>query len=222
MHKRAGESKTAAELLGVPAIAQSGRERIVDLAIELFYRHGFNAVGIDRIVDEAGVTKTTFYKHFDSKEDLMEQAVRKRDRWESQAWARAVSEIAGDDPRARFLAFFDVLHRWFTAPDFLGCMFINAAAEFPNPNDPVHRAAADYKRQTRDHFRDLAKRAGAGDAETFADHYTLLLEGTLILRQVHGRDDAAAVARPLVERLVDQYIPAAPTNEATSHRPAVK
>jgi AcrR family transcriptional regulator len=217
MQKRASD-KTAAELLGVPVLAPSGRERIVDIAIELFYRHGFNAVGVDRILDEAGVTKTTFYKHFESKEDLMEQAVRKRDRWEGEAWARAIREIGGDDPRAQLLALFDVLHKWFNEPDFRGCMFISAAAEFPNPNDPVHQAAAEYKRQTRDRFRDLARSAGSSDPETFADHYTLLLEGTLILRQVHDRNDAAAVARPLVERLIEHYVPSLVIREAASRR----
>jgi AcrR family transcriptional regulator len=206
MQKRASD-KTAAELLGVPVLAPSGRERIVDIAIELFYRHGFNAVGVDRILDEAGVTKTTFYKHFESKEDLMEQAVRKRDRWEGEAWARACREIGGDDPRAQLLALFDVLHKWFNEPDFRGCIFINTAAEFPNPHDPVHKAAAEHKRQTRDAIRDMAKRAGTQDAETFADQYTLLLEGTLIMRQIHGRNDAATMARSLAERLIDQHMP---------------
>ena len=199
--------KSAAELLGVPTIAKAGRERIIDIAIDLFYRHGFNAVGLDRILAEAGVTKTTFYKHFQSKEDLMEQAVRKRDRWEAEAWGRAVKELAGDDPRAQLLALFDVMHKWFNEPDFRGCIFINTASEFPNPHDPVHQAAAEYKRKTRTHFRDLAQRAGAQDVETFADLYTLLVEGTLILRQVHDRNDAAQVARTMAQQLVDRFIP---------------
>jgi AcrR family transcriptional regulator len=129
------------------------------------------------VLAEAGVTKTTFYKHFESKEELMEQAVRKRDRWEAEAWGRAIRELAGDDPRGQLLALFDVLHKWFNEPDFRGCIFINTASEFPNPHDPVHRAAAEYKHKTRAHFRDLAKRAGAEDAETFADQFTLLIEG---------------------------------------------
>lgn len=202
-----GRAKTAAELLGVPTPAKSGRERLIDQAIDLFYQHGFNAVGLDQILDAVGVTKTTFYKHFESKDDLMVAAVLRRDEWERQAWARAIRERAGDDPRAQFLALFDVLHDWFNAPDFRGCIFINTAAEFPNPHDPVHQAAADYKRRTRDGFRDMAKAAGATDAETFADHFAILIEGTLILRQVHGRDDAAGIAKKMAEQLIDQYVP---------------
>src|SRR5262245_64637670 len=101
--------KTAAELLGVPTIAATGRERLIDKAIDLFYTHGFNAVGIDRIIDAAGVTKTTLYKHFESKEDLMVAAVKKRDEWETAAWGRAIMKVAGDDPRRQLLALFDVM-----------------------------------------------------------------------------------------------------------------
>jgi AcrR family transcriptional regulator len=130
--------KTAAQLLGDPDAARNARDRLIDKAIDLFYRHGFNAIGLDRIIDEVGVTKTTFYKYFHSKDDLMVAAVRKRDEWEMKAWLRAVREGAGDDPRAQLLAFFDVMDVWFNAPDFRGCMFINTAAEFPNPHDPIH------------------------------------------------------------------------------------
>src|SRR5690606_1695921 len=104
---------------------------------------------------------------------------------------------------------FDVLDVWFNDPSFGGCIFINAAAEFPDPSDPVHQAAARHKRRNRDAWRDLARAAGATDPETFADLYTATVEGTLILRHVHGRNDAARLTRPLVQRLIDEHIPAA-------------
>ena len=201
--------KSVSQLFGLPEAPKTGRERLVAAAVELFYRHGFGAVGVDRVIAEAGVTKTTFYKHFDSKDDLMVAAVRRRDEWESQAWDRAVRELAGEDPAARLLAVIDVMDLWFNDPDFHGCMFLNAAAEFPNPYDPVHQAAADYRRQKRDHFRDLARAAGAARpaAETFADCFTVLIEGALVLRQAHGRNDAARVVRPAVEQLIAAYLP---------------
>jgi len=202
-------TKSVAELLGVPDVPKAGRERLVAVAVELFYRRGFGAVGVDQVVEAAGVTKTTFYKHFEGMDDLMVAAVRQRDEWESQAWGRAVRKIAGDDPARQLLAMLDVMDLWFNDPDFHGCMFVNAAAEFPNPNDPVHQAAAVYKRRTRDQRRDLARAAGADAlaAETFADCYTALIEGALILRQTHGRNDAARVVRPAVEQLMRAYLP---------------
>lgn len=196
------QHKPVAELFGLPDPPKTGRARLVHTAIELFYSHGFQAVGVDQIIANAGVTKTTFYKHFESKDDLVVAAIRQRDEWETQAWNDAVKKLAGDNPKAQLLAFFDVLDLWFNSPDFRGCQFINAAAEFPNPRDPVHAVAAEHKRKTRDFFRDLAAAAAVDDPESFADQYTALVEGTLILRQVHGRNDAARVIKPAVQSLV--------------------
>jgi len=195
-------NKTVDQLFGVPKPPATGRERLVAAAIELFYTRGFQATGLDQIIAAAGVTKTTFYKHFESKDDLMVAAVQRRDEWEMEAWDRAVRQLSGDDPRRQLLAFFDVMDAWFNDPDFRGCLFLNTAAEFPNPADPVHQAAALHKRRNRNHFRDLASRAGARDPEAFADCFTALVEGTLVLRQVHGRSDAARVIRPAVEQLI--------------------
>jgi AcrR family transcriptional regulator len=204
-------AKSVSELFGLPEAPRTGRERLVAAAVELFYRHGFGAVGVDQVIAKAGVTKTTFYKHFEGKNDLMVAAVTRRDEWESQAWDRAVRKLAGDDPARQLLAMLDVMDLWFNDPEFHGCMFMNTAAEFPNPHDPVHQAAAAYRRRSRDHFRDLAQAAGAGakEAETFADCFAALVEGALILRQTHGRNDAARVVRPAVEQLLGVYLPGA-------------
>jgi AcrR family transcriptional regulator len=204
-------NKSISELLGLPEAPKTGRDRLVAAAVELFYRNGFGAVGIDRVIAAAGVTKTTFYKHFESKDDLMVAAVRRRDEWESAAWDRAIRKIAGDDPVKRLLALLDVMDVWFNDLDYRGCMFLNTAIEFPNPNDPVHQAAAEYKKKVRNYWRDLAKTAGAVEvgAETFADCYAALIEGAMILRQTQGRNDAARAIRPAVEQLVSTYIPGA-------------
>jgi len=201
-------NKPFAELLGLPDVPKAGRERIVAVAVELFYRNGFSAVGIDRVIAAAGVTKTTFYKHFESKDDLMVAAVKRRDEWESAAWDRLIRKIAGEDPVKRLLALLDVMDLWFNDPDYRGCMFVNTAMEFPNPNDPVHQAAAEYKKRVRNHWRDQARAAGADavSAETFADCYAALIEGAMILRQTQGRNDAAKAIRPAVEHLVATYL----------------
>ncbi|HXE52309.1 MAG TPA: TetR/AcrR family transcriptional regulator [Tepidisphaeraceae bacterium] len=81
------------QLLGVPEPPKTGRERLVAAAIELFYRHGFAAVGIDRVISAAGVTKTTFYKHFEGKDELMVAAVHRRDEWETQSTCSTASSI---------------------------------------------------------------------------------------------------------------------------------
>jgi AcrR family transcriptional regulator len=203
--------KSVSELFGLPEPPRTGRERLVAAAIELFYRRGFGAVGIDQVIAAAGVTKTTFYKHFEGKDDLMVAAVKRRDEWESGAWARAVRKLAGDDPVRQLLGVLEVMDLWFNDPDFRGCIFTNAAAEFPNPYDPVHRAAAEYSRRTRDRYRDLARDAGADPsaAETFADCFAALVQGALFLRQAHGRNDAARAVRPAVVELIRAWLPGA-------------
>jgi len=203
--------KSFIELFGLPPAPRTGRERLLAAAIDLFYTHGMAAVGIDRVIAAAGVTKTTFYKHFDGKDDLMVAAVERRDEWESQAWDRAVRKLAGDDPAKQLLAAVDVIDLWFNDPDFHGCMFLNTATEFPNPHDPVHKAAAVHRKRAREYRRDLALAAGADakSAETFADCYTALIEGALVMRQTDGRNDAARVVRPAVEQLIRAYLPAA-------------
>jgi AcrR family transcriptional regulator len=203
-------TKSVTELLGLPDPPKTGRERLVATAIELFYRHGFNAVGIDQVIAKAGVTKTTFYKHFEGKDDLMVAAVQRRDEWESIAWDRAIRQIAGDDPARQLVAQVDVIDLWFNDPQFNGCMFMNAAAEFPDPHDPVHQAAVAHRRRMRDHWRDLARLGGAEgeNAETFADCFAALIEGAFILRQTHQRNDAARAIRPAVEQLIKAYLAA--------------
>ena len=203
----APQPKSVSELFGAPCQPKNARERLLSTAIDLFYRKGFNAVGIDQVLTHADVSKTTFYKHFESKDDFLVEAVRQRDAWEMAAWDRAVRNRVGDDPAAQLLAYFEVLNDWFNAPDFGGCLFINVASEFPNPNDPVHQAAASHKRTGRDAYRELAAQAGVSDPDTFADHYTMLLEGALVLRQVHDRNDAADVALAAVKQLLSEHLP---------------
>ena len=199
--------RTILELFTLPAIPKQGRDRLVGVAMALFYYHGISPIGLDRILAEAGVSKTTFYKHFESKDELVVATIEMRDAWQMDAWARAVEVLVGEDARDQLMGVLDVLDLIINEPSFRGCQFINAAAEFPNPSDPIHRAAVRHKQGNSNWFRDLAERAGASDPEAFADGYTMLFEGALVLRQVHDRDDAAKAARPHFQRLIDEFVP---------------
>lgn len=199
--------KPAAELFGVPRVAKNARDRLLDTAIDLFYAHGFHAVGLDQVIAATGVTKTTFYKHFESKDDLIIAALERRDAMELAAWDAAVRKRVGDDPREQLLGYFDVMDAWFNDPSFHGCIFLNAASEFADPREPAHQTAAAHKRKSRDAWLALAEKAGAEDAATFTDLYTTLFEGALVMRHVHNRNDAARITRAMVKRLIDDYIP---------------
>ena len=198
--------KSARELFGDGVAATSTREKLLDRATDLFYTYGIHAVGLDRILRDVGVTKTTFYNHFESKDQLACEVLKRRHDWETELFMKAVEDICEGDARLKLLALFDVLNKWFTDPDFRGCQFINAAAEFPLPHDPVHREAARHKSATRQMLIETAQEAGASDAEDLASKILLLFEGATTLRQVTGDDQAAAKAREVAELLIERAV----------------
>lgn len=198
--------KTSRQLFGDGITATKTRDKLLDRATDLFYTYGIHAVGLDRILKDVGVTKTTFYNHFESKDELTCEVLKQRHDWELGAFLKAVNEISAGEPRETLLALFDVLHKWFTDPDFRGCQFINAAAEFPSRHDPVHQEAARHKIETRQLLYDTAQAAGAADPEELGNQIMLLFEGAITLRQVTGDDQAAATAREMAEILVDRAI----------------
>lgn len=201
-------NKTAKDLFGRPEPATTTRDRLIETALNLFYMDGFHAVGLDRILAEVGVTKTTFYNHFESKEDLVIAAIRRRDEWETQTFSRMVQERAGYEPRAMLLAMFDVLDEWFTNDDFLGCLYINACAEFPSRHDPVHQVAADHYREAERTLHQIAEAAGADDPTTLARQLVLLIQGAFARRLVIHDDSAAAAAKEAAELLLERHLPA--------------
>lgn len=201
-------------VLTLPDAPKRGRARLVGVAMKIFYTRGISPVGLDEIIAECGVTKTTFYKHFRSKTELVVAAIEARDEWARVAWREAVEILAGPDPRDQLVGMFEVLDLLFNTPAFRGCHFINAVAEFPNPHDPIHRAAARHKHANYEWFLELAEGAGMCAPETFVDAYSILYEGVLVLRQVGARSDAARVAIPQVNALLEQFTPASASASA--------
>lgn len=189
-------------------MAQSRRDQLIDTALGLFNREGYHATGIDRILAEAGVAKMTLYKHFKSKNDLILAALMRRDeRW--LAWfLEALERHAQQRPGAggRLLAVFDALEDWFQGPDFYGCMFIKAAAEYPDLEDPIHAAAALHHRNVLSHLRALAQQAGAKRPAKLAREILLLVEGAIAVTQVNGQVGAAREATHVAEILIAQAV----------------
>jgi AcrR family transcriptional regulator len=186
-------------------VRSTKREQLIETALGLFYRHGYHATGIERILAESGVARMTLYKHFRSKDELILAALERRSArfiaWLEMELARAAPGAA------RLLALFDALGRWIAGRagpglPFEGCAFINATAEFADPENPVHRAAAAHKRQLKAMVQGLAAEAGADDPEALADELMLLMEGTIVTAQVSGDRGAAKRARALAERIV--------------------
>lgn len=182
------------------------RDRLIATAQDLFYREGFQAVGLDQVFAEVGVTKTTFYNHFTSKEDLILAVLRERDRWWRETFASRLRERAGDDPAAQLRAVFDALDEFVAADEFNGCLFINVAVEFPRPHTLAHRAAAEHKELMSAILRDLALRAGAADPIGLAQAIAMLMEGSYVTRHVTGERSAAAIAKRAAAVLIDRQL----------------
>ncbi|MAT91133.1 MAG: TetR family transcriptional regulator [Halioglobus sp.] len=183
----------------------SKREQIVDEALRLFYRHGFNATGVDKIIASAGVSKKTLYSHFRSKDELILATLRKRDEMFRNKMMRETERRAAA-PRDRLLALFDFLGDWFNEDGFSGCMFINAAAEFSAQDNPSHMVAAEHKRLVVDYIREQAQLAGARDPAALAHQINLLMEGAIVYAHVIGDRQAATRARDMAEVFVRQQL----------------
>lgn len=186
-------------------MASGRRDHLVDTALDLFRRAGYHATGIDRILAEAGVAKMTLYNHFKSKDELILAVLRRRDERFRNWFMRAVERRA-ETPRGRLLAVFDALAEWFEDARFSGCMFINAAAEFADPDDPIHATCAEHKRLMLAYLRRSAEQAGAPEPGRLADGLMLLVEGAIVMAHVAGDAQAAAKAKQAAEVLIDHAL----------------
>jgi AcrR family transcriptional regulator len=188
-------------------MATSTRQILIDAAYELFGREGFHTVGLDRILTDAGVSKQTFYNHFQSKDDLILAVLDMRHHAETRTVAELFAKLGGEEPRDRLYALFDVFEAWFNLPSFRGCIFLTAAAEFPVPHDPAHRAAAAHARAFVDHLHELATLAGADDPRSLAEQLAVLVEGIVAFRHVTGDARTVDIARQTGKLLLDHHLP---------------
>ena len=184
----------------------STRERLMDAAVVLFYEHGFHAIGLDRILADVGVTKTTFYNHFESRDALIVAVLEHRDQRDMDELRKELAR-RGRGARERILDTFDILDEWFRDEGFRGCLFINAAAQYPNPNDPVHVIAARHGRNLAGLFAEMAREAGAAQPELLARQLSMLAAAAITARQVNGDESAARTARDMAAALLDGSLP---------------
>lgn len=185
----------------------SMREKLINAGHEIFYREGFLAVGLDRLLNEVGCSKQTFYNHFESKDDLIVAVIDQHHEWWSTEIKERLMRIAGPDPRAQLLAIFDITEEILNDPEYRGCIYINAAVEFPLPHHPAHQSARKAKADGVEMLRSLAERAGASNPEAMAQEIDMILEGALVTKQVSPECDVMAVARRTAEMLIEKYLP---------------
>jgi AcrR family transcriptional regulator len=165
------------------------RERLLETARRLFYSEGIHTVGVDRLVNEAGVTRATFYRHFPTKEALVEAYLRATD---ADLRAAVDAALAGDDPERALTALLDLIAHTTNAPGFRGCHFINAAAEYPDATDPVRVAVRDHRDWFQHTVTELAAKLGHPDPTEAGQILVLLHDGALAAADL---DDPVAVKR---------------------------
>jgi AcrR family transcriptional regulator len=182
------------------------RQRLIDVAIRRFYRDGFRNVGLDQILADVGISKTAFYKHFESKEDLMLAALEVQNRWLQETFRQMVQDRGGPSAHGQLRALFDVVEQIIESNEFHGCIFVNVSMEFPLLHEPAHQAAARSKEAIESLVHDLALKAGAADPQALAQELCLIMEGVYVTRHVTGRPNTVAIARRLAERALEEHL----------------
>jgi AcrR family transcriptional regulator len=161
-----------------PASKVPMRERIVAAATELFYAQGIRAVSAEKIIAQVGITKVTFYRHFPTKDDLIVAYLERRAAWEREAIAGA-RQAASDVPEV-FRIVAEAIGAESCRPGFRGCPFINAAAEYADPDHPVRRAVDAHRRWFRQAIVDLLDEIGVPDSARAADELVMLRDGAMV------------------------------------------
>ena len=176
------------------------RQHILETTDRLFYQEGVRAVGIDRIIAEAGVAKMSLYKHFPSKDDLILAVLKYREEGVLEFFRSAMGRHA-KKAKNPLRAFFAALKEWFHTPDFRGCAFQNAAVELADPAHPGTEFVRGHKQRFSEFLRGLVEKT-VGKSAKVAPAVALLVEGAIVTAVVQGSPDAADVARDAALNLV--------------------
>lgn len=184
------------------------RDELVRKALKIFYREGFHAAGMDLLAAETGISKTTMFKHFRTKEDLILAVLRLRDE-EFRDWLFRRMKEAGS-PKAQLLAIFDALTEWFHSDDFSSCLFIKASCEYPDVDHPIHSQASEHKRLLFREIERLAHEAGARDPTALARGLLLLKDGATVMAHFGHESDPAGDAKRAAALLIAEQFDHAP------------
>jgi AcrR family transcriptional regulator len=166
--------------------ATSVRERLLNTAADLFYREGIRAVGVDLVVARTGVAKTSLYRHFPSKDDLIAAVLERDDTNYWVHWERVAKE-AGPEAKAELSAHVQWIAQYIGRPEFRGCAFLNAATEFPSAGHPGRRIALRHKAELRRRVGALTLRLGVEEPAALADQLVLLIDGAYVNGQLRGQ-----------------------------------
>lgn len=181
------------------------QQHILQTASALFYSQGIKATGVDAIVKAAGTTKMSLYKYFPSKDDLVLAHLAKSREAMLDRLTKGI-EAHGGEARQKLLAVFGVFEEILASPEFRGCPFINASAEFAQCDNPVQQAAADFSLEFRQLLADLAQQAGAANPQQLSQQLALLISGAIVSEQVRRQSGAMSTAAAAAEVLINNSL----------------
>lgn len=177
------------------------RERILETACRLFYQHSVRAVGVDLVVAEAGVAKTSLYRHFRTKDDLIAAFLDREDADFWGTWDRVAARHAGD-AQAELDAHLDWIGERVGRPHYRGCPQINVAAEFPEADHPARKVAHAHKLEMRRRLKAIAERLGVARADELAGQLSLLINGAFVSAQIFAPGEATPMLRNTARALI--------------------
>ena len=183
------------------AATVSVERRILDTACQLFYEEGLHAVGIDRLLVEAGAAKASLYSHYASKDELVAAYLDALGR----GWrARVEERLAPKDGRAGLRALFELVEEWVRSKTFRGCPFLNAVSELPDPAHPAREAVRRHREWLHGLIRGLVASAGNRDVARVTRAIVVLYDGAIASAAQDGDPGAVAAASHAASRLLDE------------------
>ncbi|CAH0190755.1 hypothetical protein SRABI83_01660 [Arthrobacter sp. Bi83] len=199
----AAEVPHGMSLPGQPSVATVGTvDRILGTAYDLFSRRGIRDVGVNELIESSGVAKSTFYRHFPSKDDLVLAVLALRDQiWFAEVVAEA--QRRSGTPEEELLVIFDVFADWLGSGGYESNVFIKVLMEM-GPDHPLGRASVEYLARIRGHVQTLAEDAGLEHSDLFARAWHLLLKGSVI-SAMEGDEGAAELARQMAKCLIQRH-----------------
>ena len=165
-------------------------------------------VGINELVDRAGITKATLYRHFPSKDDLVVAFLELREQRWTRGWVEAEARRRGSTPEEQLLAIFDLFDDWFHRDDFEACSFINVLLELGSAH-PAGRASIEHRENIREVVRQLAEEARLSDSDSFVRSWHILMKGSIV-SAAEGDPNAAQRAKAMARRLIGDHSDTAP------------
>jgi AcrR family transcriptional regulator len=191
--------------MSITKLEGSPRERLLAAANELFYAEGIQTVGIDRVIERAGVAKASLYSTFGSKDELVRAYLASRQERRRSQLLEQIGRF--EDPREKILSIFDLLGVRFADPAYRGCPFLKASAEAP-AGGKVQAVCQDSRVWLLDLLTQLARDAGAAAPEQLGKQLIILYDGATVGAAMDGDVGRAKDARAMVEALCTAALPA--------------